>query len=170
MKNPVFTMNEKETPGEFVIRRLQEAATTLHRLPSKGYRQTFSRYWPETVSDKFEAADKQRDKQIHGKWIQTGVMQQDTLPSWASPSPRAIDEMDATLNWLFLLENEQTRRVVARRSVVNRHTLKTIYSWERIAEWVECGSAHNAHVLFDCGIKNIAKRLTFAKPQLAAQR
>ena len=88
-----FTLQENETPEQFVIRRLQEAATTLHRLPDKGYRQTFSRSaWSQAIDEKPD--DKLFDG---GTWTQKRVDNQGGLPSYFSPSPRAIDGRNSSL-------------------------------------------------------------------------
>jgi hypothetical protein len=165
----VFTLSGNESPEQFVIRRMAEAAITLNRLPDRSYRQTFSRYWPQTVNtnprmDRIEKGmlDEERDDRNvgSGAYRQTRVIPQRSLPSYISPKPREIDEMDETLPWLFLLENETTRRIVAMRSVVHYISLKPKFGWNRIAEIIGC-SAFLTKRCYDDGICNIAKKLKF---------
>jgi len=77
-----------------VASRFEEAAKTLRRLPPvkvKGYFNT----WPQVKHTAEELMHAERDRLRRGP-----------------PSPEAISRMEETLDWIFLLDNEDERRLV----------------------------------------------------------
>ncbi|MBF0629296.1 MAG: hypothetical protein HQL91_13855 [Magnetococcales bacterium] len=85
-------MVEKWTP-KMVTERLEEAASTLRRLPPVGPKGLYS-FWPDIIHDAMEA---------YG-WNQA-------LLRLGPPPAEAITRMDETLQWLRWLESKQVRLV-----------------------------------------------------------
>lgn len=86
---------KKKWDGKMVADRLEEAATTLKRLPDEKIRQLRSN-WPETIPVWGDYGDEKSRVRL------------------GSPSPEAIDRMDETLSWLRWLEPDEVQLVWAR--------------------------------------------------------
>ncbi|WP_085440268.1 DUF6362 family protein [Magnetofaba australis] len=82
--------------AQMVVDRLEEAASTLQRLPKEGPRD-LKASWPQVIHDFWNAYgwDKARTR-------------------LGPPTPDAIDRMDECMEWLRWLEPEQMRLVWAR--------------------------------------------------------
>ena len=110
-------MAEPHWTPKMVAVYLEEAADTLRRLPNHrvgGYASA----WPEIVRDYWEAFG----------WHDAEVR---PIP----PSPKAIDQMDETLRWLWWLEPDQARLVWARSTGKPWKVIAYDYGIDRTTAW-----------------------------------
>lgn len=109
-------MADKWTP-ELVADRLEEAASTIHRLPSvvpKGY---YS-FWPDIVHDAMEA---------YG-WDKTVVR-------LGPPSAGSISRMDEALAWLLWLDPDQVKLVWLRATRMPWKLIVRRFACDRTTAW-----------------------------------
>ena len=104
------------TPNR-VEARLEEAATTLRRLPSVKMQGYFSA-WPPIVHDFWEAFGR------HGAQARPDP-----------PSPAAIDRMDESMLWLRWLEPDETRLVWLRAEGVRWKLICSQFGVGRTTAW-----------------------------------
>ncbi|MBI1274435.1 hypothetical protein GC177_00495 [bacterium] len=91
MRNNSWTITE-------IADHLEDAARTLHRLPSVKVPGHFSK-WPPIVRTAFEQ------------------LQSDKLPTrLGPPTPEAISRMEKALQWLWWIDDELTRKIVWMRA------------------------------------------------------
>jgi Domain of unknown function (DUF6362) len=110
-------MAEPHWTPKMVAVYLEEAADTLRRLPNRrigGYVSA----WPEIVRDYWEAFG----------WHHAELR---PIP----PSPKAIDQMDETLRWLWWLEPDQARLVWARSTGKPWKVIAYDYGIDRTTAW-----------------------------------
>jgi hypothetical protein len=110
-------MAEPHWTPKMVAVYLEEAADTLRRLPNRrvgGYVSA----WPEIVRDYWEAFG----------WHDAEVR---PIP----PSPKAIDQMDETLRWLWWLERDEARLVWDRSTGKPWKVIAYDYGIDRTTAW-----------------------------------
>jgi hypothetical protein len=110
-------MTEPHWTPKLVAAYLEEAADTLHRLPDRrvgGYVSA----WPEIVRDYWQAFG----------WHDAEVR---PIP----PSPKAIDQMDESLRWLWWLEPHEARLAWARASGKPWKVIAYQFGIDRTTAW-----------------------------------
>ncbi|MBF0453688.1 MAG: hypothetical protein HQL72_02585 [Magnetococcales bacterium] len=89
-RSPKETVMNKKWDGKMVAARLEEAATTMKRLPDEQLQQLKSN-WPETIPTWGDYGDEKTKLRL------------------GPPTPDAIDRMDEVMEWLRWLEPENIR-------------------------------------------------------------
>jgi len=112
--------------------RFQEAVRTLRRLPRVTMRGYFNA-WPPIVRSVEELRDAEPEPLRLGP-----------------PSPEKISRMDETLQWIFLLDDEDERRIVWLRAAN--------VPWRKICGHIGCGRT-KAWQLWHTALLKIATRL-----------
>lgn len=115
--------------------RFEEAAKTLRRLPPvkvKGYFNT----WPQIKRSAEEM-----------------VMAEKDLVRRGPPSAEAVSRMEETLNWIFLLDDEDERRLILLRA--------ERVQWKQICWRIGCGRT-KAWQMWVMALLKIATRLNAA--------
>nr|CRH06596.1 Conserved protein of unknown function [Candidatus Magnetococcus massalia] len=104
-----------------VAQRLEEAASTLKRLPDKGLKpQGYGSSWPSILREYWESYGLQSANLKLGP-----------------PTPEAIDRMDETLEWFRMLEPDEIRLVWAVASKINRKFIASSMGVHRTTLWRE---------------------------------
>ena len=116
-------MDEPGWTPTVVAERLEEAADTLRRLPAVRVQGYFST-WPAVVRDFWEAFG------WHDAEVRLGP-----------PTPRAIDRMDETLQWLRWLEADETRLVWLRAEGVRWKLISARFGVGRTTAWYRWSGA-----------------------------
>ena len=116
--------------------RFEEAVETLRRLPEVKVPGYFST-WPEVIRPKAELMQMERAKLKLGP-----------------PSAESISEMEETIQWIFLLDDEDERRLIWMRAAR--------VPWKLICRWKGCGRT-TAHHWWRCALLTIATALNSAK-------
>lgn len=118
----------RPSPGEFtaeyVVATFERAGQTLLSLPITGSRPAgYRSNMPEIVRQFAEAY---------------GTTEEELRP--ATPSARAISEMDEVFSWVSLIPADRfvVRRVVQCRALVNPLTGRHLYSWAKLGKHLRC--------------------------------
>lgn len=110
--------------AEYVTAAFEHAGQTLLSLPITGARPAgFRSNMPEIVRQVAEAY---------------AANPEELRP--ATPSARAISEMDKVLNWVSLIPQDKfvLRRVIQCRALVSPRTGRHVYSWRKLATFLRC--------------------------------
>ena len=112
--------------------RFQEAVRTLHRLPRVSVKSYFNA-WPQIIRTPNE------------------ILAAEVLPTrLGPPSTEKITRMEETIQWIFLLDDEDERRIVWLRA--------ENVPWRKICERIGCGRT-KAWQLWHTALLKIATRL-----------
>ena len=113
--------------ADYVIRRLEEAGTTLLTIPGTGY------------STKLRTSNLDVVRAAEAHATDTGGRIRPPVPDAAQ-----IDRMDEALGWITLIPQDRyvLRRIVGARSLVSPATERHLYSWRRLGTVL--GADHKA--------------------------
>lgn len=87
-------MAEKNLTVTDIANRLEEAARTIKRLPPV-IRKSHSSRWPKIIRDVYEKLNEEK-----------------LPPRLGPPTAAAISRLDEVLGWMFLLDDEDERRIL----------------------------------------------------------